>query len=226
MAAYWTGYKDEFKSMASALTSQIHAANVKTVVAVSGNDLGMLRSKYPEYGSFLMPEVLHATELLDLLVREKKLTLIKKVKRHVTYHDPCYLGRQSEPPVNWNGEYKITHGCMPYTDPPKPINMGTKGVYDAPRRLLKAIPGLRFMEMFRIREYAYCCGGGGGVPEAYPEFSQATARNRLQEALDVGAECLVTSCHQCRNIFSQNASGTKLPDVFDIIDIVAESADV
>ncbi len=224
--AYWTGHKGIFEKTALELTSQINASGVNTVVAVSGTDLGMLRSKYPEYGFLLQPEVMHVTELLETLVKEERLVLSKPVNRHVTYHDPCYLGRQSEPPVAWKGEYKISHGCMSYTDPPKPMNMGTKGVYDAPRRLLKAIPGIHFTEMFRIREYSYCCGGGGGVPYAYPDFACATAQNRLQEAVDAGAECMVTACHQCRKIFTMNALSNHSPDVTDIIDIVAESAGI
>ncbi len=113
---------------------------------------------------------------------------------------------------------------MSYTDPPKPVNMGTKGVFDAPRRLLKAIPGIQFTEMFRIREYAYCCGGGGGAPTAYPDFARATAQNRFQEAIDVGAECIVTACHQCRKTFTMNPLSNHSPAVVDIIDLVAESA--
>ena len=37
------------------------------------------------------------------------------------------------------------------------------GVYEPARDLLKSIPGLKLVEMDRIREYAWCCGAGGGV---------------------------------------------------------------
>lgn len=219
--AYWTGHRDIFVKSASGLTSLLNNLGLKTVVAVSGADLGMLRSKFPEYGQTITPEVLHATEILDSLIKRKELKLNKKINKTVTYHDPCYLGRQSEPPVKWKGEHKVALGCMPYTDPPKPINMGTKGVFDPPRNLIRSIPGIKFREMFRIREYAYCCGGGGGVPEAYPDLASYTALNRIQEAADSGAECIVTACHHClRNL---TAHGDKMP-VMDIIDLIAESA--
>jgi Fe-S oxidoreductase len=201
---------------------------INTVVTVSGSCLGALRSKYPEYARAPKAGVMHATEFLAQLIKDKRLSLPRPIKRKVTYHDPCYLGRQSEPPITWAGEYKTTHGCMTYTDPPKEINRGVRGVYDEPRHILKNIEGLDFIEMYRIREYSYCCGGGGGVPKAYPDLAQATALDRLEEAIDVGAECLITACHHCRANLSrsQQPSGKSQLPVVDIIDLVFEAADI
>jgi Fe-S oxidoreductase len=100
------------------------------------------------------------------------------------------------------------------------------GVFDAPRRILNAIEGLDFREMARVREYAYCCGGGGGAPLARPEMSGAAARNRIQEARDTEAEILVTACHQCvGNLRRFQEGAAKLP-VTDIIDLVCEAANL
>jgi Fe-S oxidoreductase len=172
--------------------------------------------------------VLHATEFLAQLIKDRRLRLPKPVARKVTYHDPCYLGRQSEPPLTWEGEYKVSHGCMTYTDPPKEINRGVNGVYDPPRQILRAIKGLDFVEMYRIREYSYCCGGGGGVPLAYPGLALSAALDRLAEAKDVGAECLVTACHHCRANLSKPQQSLEKPllPVVDIIDLVCEAADI
>jgi len=117
---------------------------------------------------------------------------------------------------------------MTYTDPPKEINRGVNGVYDPPRQILRAIKGLDFVEMYRIREYSYCCGGGGGVPLAYPDLARSAALDRLEEARDVGAECLVTACHHCRANLSQSRQSPAEPQlpVVDIIDLVCEAADV
>jgi Fe-S oxidoreductase len=171
--------------------------------------------------------VVHATEFLARLIDEGKLTLPSPVGRKVTYHDPCYLGRQSEPPLIWAGEYRTTHGCMTYPDPPREINRGVRGVFDEPRRILRTIQALDFVEMARIREYAFCCGGGGGVPQAYPELARNTALHRLEEAADVGAECLVTACHHCRANFTEAQGSAKdaLP-VVDIIDLVYEASGI
>ena len=200
----------------------------QTVVTVSGSCLGALRSKYPEYARAPKAQVLHATEFLAGLIKDGRLRLPKPVRRKVTYHDPCYLGRQSEPPLTWKGECKVTHGCMTYTDPPKEINRGVNGVYEPPRQILRAIKGLDFVEMYRIREYSYCCGGGGGVPLAYPGLALSAAIDRLEEAKDVGAECLVTACHHCRANLSKPQRHLEKPllPVVDIIDLVCEAADV
>jgi len=186
-----------------------------------------MRAKYPEYARLPNAQVVHATEFLAGLIATEKLPLPRPVERKVTYHDPCYLGRQSEPPLAWEGEYRKTHGCMTYTDPLREINRGVRGVFDDPRSILRAIEGLDFVEMARIREYAFCCGGGGGVPQAHPELARKTALHRLEEAADAGAECLVTACHHCRANFAQaqRLESGALP-VVDVIDLVHEAAGI
>jgi len=228
LLAYWAGHRNTFTQRAEAFRSLLKRLRVRTVVALSGADLGMLRSKLPEYGYQLDVEVLHASELLEQLVKHRRLRLNRPVKRRVTYHDPCYLGRQSEPPVEWNGAYKTSHGCMTYADPPRPVNRGVNGVFDAPRNLIRSIKGIHFQEMCRIREYAFCCGGGGGVPLAYPAMARATALHRIQEARAVGADCVLTACHVClHNLTSAQAdtnSGLEPLPVLDLIDLVYEAA--
>jgi Fe-S oxidoreductase len=143
----------------------------------------------------------------------------------VTYHDPCYLGRQSEPPLVWQGEERQTHGVMRYFTPPKPINYGVNGVFDAPRQVLRAIPGLQFVEMYRIREYAYCCGGGGGVPDAHPNEARSASLLRVEEAHAVGADTLVTACQHCRHNLTRWQDGTSTPvPVVDVVDLVFAAA--
>jgi Fe-S oxidoreductase len=75
--------------------------------------------------------------------------------------------------------------------------------------------------MERIREYAWCCGAGGGVLEAYPEFAAWTAGQRLDEANATGAEALVTACPWCQRNFADTikATGDRLK-VFDIVELV------
>jgi len=221
--AYWTGQRQRFTEQAQRAVDRLDQAGAKTIVTLCGEDLGMLRSKFPRYYRTPKAMVLHASEFLLLLLQKNKLRLTQPIKQCVTYHDPCYLGRQSEPVQNWHGEERQTLGVMRYFTPPKPINYGVNGVFDAPRQVLRSIPGLRFVEMHRIREYAYCCGGGGGVPDAHPNVARSAAIQRMNEACAVGAETLVTACQHCRHNLTRWYDGPSMP-VMDLVDLVHESA--
>jgi Fe-S oxidoreductase len=221
--AYWTGQRRVFVEQAQKAVDQLDNSRVKTIITLCGEDLGMLRSKYPRYSRAPRANVLHASEFLLPLIFQGRLRLTRAIQQRVTYHDPCYLGRQSEPPQEWHGEERQTHGVMRYFSPPKPINYGVRGVFDAPRQVLRLIPGLRFVEMYRIREYAYCCGGGGGVADAHPNVARSAALQRLDEAAAVGAEKLVTACQHCRYNLTRWQNMTPTP-VIDLVDLVYAAA--
>jgi Fe-S oxidoreductase len=217
--AYWTGHRQNFSEKAHQLVGRLDQTGVKIIVTLCGEDLGMLRSKYPHHGYATKAKVVHASEFLHQLIKKRKLQLTHSIQQKVTYHDPCYLGRQSEPIKEWDGEERQTHGIMRYFVPKKPINYGVNGVFDSPRKVLRAIPGLNFIEMHRKREYSYCCGGGGGVPDAHPNVSQSSAMQRINEARDVSAEILVTSCQHCRyNLTRWEEENSML--VMDLVDLV------
>ena len=221
--AFWTAHRDAFESQAAKACDLLDESGVKTIVVTSGSHLGLLRAHYPRYGRAPSAKVVHASELLDELIRKQRLRLPKTIGRRVTYHDPCYLGRQSEPPQPWKGVEKMSHGVLTYFDPPKPINNGFNGVYEPPRRVLDQIRGLERTEMHRIREYSFCCGGGGGVPEAHPEVARTAAASRIEEAQDVGAEAIVTACHYCAQNLERWQDDARMP-VLDLIDLVYEAA--
>jgi Fe-S oxidoreductase len=78
--------------------------------------------------------------------------------------------------------------------------------------------------MQRIKEYSWCCGAGGGVREAYPEYSDWTATERLEEACATGAEAIVSACPWCERNFMDAAHKNSNPiKVFDIIDLVCQA---
>jgi heterodisulfide reductase subunit D len=95
------------------------------------------------------------------------------------------------------------------------------GTYDAPRRILTAIPGIELVEMERNRRWSWCCGGGGGVPEADPELAHWSAADRMNEAQKTGAELILTSSALCQRSFSDLASAA-LPTQ-DILEFVAQA---
>ena len=166
-------------------------------------------------------KVVHMVELLDQMVADGSLKMTNPVPMKVTYHDPCHLGRQGEDYVPWDGVEKKIFGQAVVYDPPRPRYNGAFGVYDAPRNVLKAIPGVELVEMERIKEGAWCCGAGGGAREGYPKFSEWTAGERIEEAESTGADALVTACPWCERNFIDAVRGAKGKlEVLDILQLV------
>ena len=100
------------------------------------------------------------------------------------------------------------------------------GVVDAPREVLRAIPGIELVEMARTGMDARCCGGGGGMRTGHPAEAVEIAAERQAEAGETGAEVIVTCCPFCEANLSDafNRSGG-LP-VIDLVELLAESLDI
>lgn len=220
--AYDMGYKGEYIKFAENAIEAWKAAGVKTVVTSCSDCYHAFNRLYPPLGAHF--EILHTVQYLDRLIKGGKIKLSKTVPMRVTYHDPCHLGRQGEPYVPWEGKEKKIKNQIVVYEPRKPRYNGAWGVYAPPRDVLKSIPGLELVEMERIREYAWCCGAGGGAREAYPDFSNWTATERIEEAKSTGAEAIVSACPWCERNFIDaiNAMGDKMK-VFDVTDLVKQA---
>jgi Fe-S oxidoreductase len=70
-------------------------------------------------------------------------------------------------------------------------------VYDDPRDVLDAIPGLKRVEMTRSRDRSFCCGGGGLMLFYEPKEEQRMGVKRVQMAAEAGANVIVTACPFC-----------------------------
>jgi Fe-S oxidoreductase len=210
-----------FDRLSRNLAATLRKGGVQEIICADPEDFATLRAHAPKVVQLGM-RVRHAVEVLDEAVTKGSLRPRYAVRRRVTYHDPCSLGRRSEEHQPWEGEVHKIMGQLLVTDPPKPVNRGTEGVYDAPRRILAAVPGVELVEMQRIREYAYCCGGSGGVPQAYPELARSTAAERLDEAGDSGADLVVSACPGCEHNLTE-AAGDRELEVAGIYDVLAQS---
>jgi Fe-S oxidoreductase len=99
------------------------------------------------------------------------------------------------------------------------------GIYEEPREVLKKIPGLELIEMPESREDSLCCGGGGGRIWMETPKGERFSDLRLEQAIDVGAEVLVTSCPYCIANFEDSRltlDVTENIEVKDITEIIQE----
>lgn len=105
------------------------------------------------------------------------------------------------------------------------------GEYEAPRKLLRAIPGIDLVEMGHCRETSYCCGGGGGGMwlDGFnrDHMSMRLSEKRVLEAIEYGADILAVTCPYEVSRFEDAVKSTgnagKL-QVLDIAELLAQSA--
>jgi Fe-S oxidoreductase len=214
---YELGYRGEAANFADDMISRVKASGAEVVVTACADCFAALRFAYPRMGRDAGVPVVHISEYLQALIARGRIRLDNPVPMKVTYHDPCHLGRMGEPFRRWNGD-KLAR-------PQHMKRSGRRGVYEAPREVLGAIPGIELREMERIREYSWCCGAGGGVLDAYPEFATWTAGERLEEAASTGAEALITTCPWCvrafRDALEDRGNGL---EVIELGELVARAA--
>ena len=103
------------------------------------------------------------------------------------------------------------------------------GEYEAPRKLLKAIPGLELVEMGRNRENGYCCGGGGGgmwIDSFNDKYIKLRlSEKRAMEAASTGADVLAVACPFEVSRFEDavKATGNEHLRVLDILQLLDQS---
>ena len=99
------------------------------------------------------------------------------------------------------------------------------GIYDEPREVLKRVPGLELNEISESREDSLCCGGGGGRIWMETPKGERFSDLRLEQAIEVGAEVLVTACPYCITNFEdsrltlEDSEATEIKDIPEIKDI-------
>jgi len=93
------------------------------------------------------------------------------------------------------------------------------GIYDEPREALKKIPGLELVEMAESREESLCCGMGGGRIWMETAKEERFSNLRLEQAMGVGAEELVTACPYCITQFEDSRLSLKDSEAIQIKDI-------
>jgi len=96
-------------------------------------------------------------------------------------------------------------------------------VYDAPRNILKSIPGLELREMPQNKEYSRCCGGGGGLYAFNNDASIDSSHRLTQDVVSMGLNKIVTTCPQCYTTLRILAKKWEDLRIFDLSEIVSKS---
>jgi Fe-S oxidoreductase len=93
------------------------------------------------------------------------------------------------------------------------------GIFDEPREVLKKVPGLELNEMRDCRVDSLCCGGGGGRVWMETQKGERFSDLRMEQAMGVGAEVLVTSCPYCITMFEDSRLTLNLTEKIEVKDI-------
>jgi Fe-S oxidoreductase len=218
---YSVGMIDEARELARRNVNAVKTTGAKTVLTSCAEGYRMWKADYPKMLNIATSDlgfnVVHLVEFADQMVKKGTLKLTKSVDLRLTYHDSCGISRLCDPWTPWSGE----RGWMGTVSPSLKRRRGQAGLYSQPRNILSSIPGVKFVEMPRTRENAFCCAAGRGTKEAFPELASFSARHRLEEVKAVGAEALVSACPWCKINFAQAAKETgdrlKVMDISELI---------
>lgn len=161
---------ETFKKLAEYNVNLYRNAGIKTIIVGCAEGYRTWKFDYPKVIDDFDFEVLHFSEFF---LKEKILENIRLPQESeikVTYHDACRLGR-----------------------------LGGK-LYDAPRELIKQIPGVELLEMENIKDDASCCGVSAF--NGCNEFTRTIRENRINEAINTGADYLIVPCPKCLTHFN------------------------
>lgn len=169
------------------------------------------------------------------------------VTKIVTTCPHCFNVLKNEYP-QFGGEYEVVHHSELLAElvaqgrlrPDKAVNevltfhdscyLGRyNGVFDAPRQVLAAVPGVQLREMPRSRERGLCCGGGGGGVWNESKGQRRIEEIRLEEALSVEPTTVASACPFCMIMFDAGAKNLGVEErlhLRDVAEILAESVGV
>lgn len=99
------------------------------------------------------------------------------------------------------------------------------GIYEPPREVIKAIPGVKFKEMRWNKDKARCCGASGGLLFTHPEIAAKAAENVIDEAIEIGAEIITTASPLCKQSLIKHKEKLQRNsvEVYDITELIEKT---
>jgi Fe-S oxidoreductase len=206
------------------------------ILKKAGVDFGILGTRESCCGESIRKT--GGEEVFKTLAKENIKTFIEQgVKKIVVSSPHCFHTFENEYPefmVNFevahisqylselieSGRLELTGEYAKQVTYHDPCYLGRhNGIYDEPRDVLYKIPGLELKEMPDSRANSLCCGGGGGRIWMETPKSERFSDLRVEQALGVGAEVLVTSCPYCITMFEESRLGLEEDQILEIRDI-------
>jgi len=186
----WMGEMGLFEELRQRNTGMFEKCGASKIIVISPHCYDVFNSYYGLKGI----KIQHYTEFLYELVDAGKVSPTKEIKRRITYHDPCMLGRKHK-------------------------------VFDEPREILKFIPGVDLVEMERIRDESFCCGGGAGRVWLEVPAKERLSLVRLHEAMKTTPDVLAVSCPFCLIQLEDavRVAGEERIKVRDVAEILADT---
>jgi Fe-S oxidoreductase len=206
------------------------------ILAKAGIDFGILGSQENCCGESIRKT--GSEEVFKRLARENIKTFIDNGVKKILVSSPhCYHTFKNEYPefmVNFEvvhvtqfllelieeGKLEFTNEVARKVTYHDPCYMGRHNdIYEAPREVLRKIPGLELVEMADFGRDSLCCGGGGGRIWMDTPKSERFSDLRLVQANDVGAQVLATACPYCITNFEESRLNLEYEDVLEVRDI-------
>ena len=221
---------------------KVAAATVK-ILNKAGVDFGILGAKENCCGESIRKT--GNEELFKHLARQNIKTFIEHGVKKILVSSPhCYHTFKNEYPEfsvhfevihisEYLSELFATGRLKPVRDYGQkityhdPCYLGRHNkIFDAPRDVLKRIPGSEFVEMQDHHENSLCCGGGGGRIWMETPKAERFSDIRLKQAVDVGAQVMVTACPYCITNFTDSSLGLPEGQAMEIKDITEIVQDI
>jgi Fe-S oxidoreductase len=186
------GESEGFESMVEEFHEMGKEFQAQRMVTVSPHCFNAFRN---EYGEMPYP-VQHYTQFMAELVDSGRVTFQNEVRKKVTYHDPCFLGKHNQ-----------------IYDEPRHILRSLPGVE------------FQDLDRSRERSVC-CEGGGGRMWAEGTNVEERLAHQRVRDAIDLGAEVLAVACPFCLLTLEDAVKILGLEDrlqVMDIMELVAQA---
>jgi Fe-S oxidoreductase len=100
-----------------------------------------------------------------------------------------------------------------------------KGIWQQPREILGAIPGLTVHDVDRVTQWSYCSGAGSGLPIEKPELTAKISALRMERAADLDVDTLVSACPWSERPLSEAGDAQDI-DVIDLHELLAQSVGI